>query len=105
VATVPGRGLIASASRDGTARLWIPETGEEIRKFVYTNRNEVSGWTALAVSPDGRTLALGGDLFTNTLTLWDVATGRQILAVDAMTNSIRSLAFSADGRIIAAVHS
>ena len=48
------------------------ETGREIRRW-YGHRGSV---LALAISPDGRLLASGGD--DNTIRIWEVATGREL---------------------------
>ncbi len=51
---------------------------------------------AVAFSPDGRTLAAGG--YDQTLTLWDLETGRRRFAVKAHNGQIWEIAFSPDGR-------
>ena len=64
----PDGGLLLSASRDGTARLWETVSGREVR--------ELRGGQPLAsavFSPDGRSV-LGG-LADGTGRLWEVATG------------------------------
>jgi WD40 repeat protein len=54
----------------------------------------VQGWSwPLAFSPDGRLLATSG------LRLWELATGRQVLAVPA--EELTRAAFSPDGRLLA----
>ncbi|SNQ45910.1 conserved hypothetical protein [Frankia canadensis] len=60
--------------------------------------------TALALTPDGRTLAVGANGHGQSVTLWDVSTplaprplGRPLEA----TGDVRSLAFAAHGRILA----
>src|SRR5581483_2076672 len=66
----------------------------------------VTDVTAVAYSPDGRTVA-GGD--ATTVHVWDAATGHKLRRLDGATDSrdghiraVRSLAFSPDGRTIAA---
>lgn len=55
VAFGPG-GTLATASADGTARIWDAATGRAVR----TIRPGSGALTALAFSPDGRLLATAG---------------------------------------------
>ena len=65
VAFSPDGRLLATASADGTARLWDPATGEHLRTLTgHTSR--VCG---VAFSPDGRLLATAS--VDNTARLWD----------------------------------
>jgi WD40 repeat protein len=50
----PDSKLLASASRDGTVRLWSVETGLEI----HTLRGHTDWVTRVAFSPDGRRLLM-----------------------------------------------
>ncbi|MEU0484039.1 WD40 repeat domain-containing protein [Streptosporangium sp. NPDC006013] len=59
---------------------------------------------AIGFSPDGRTLATAGK--EDKIRLWDPATGRQVAELpldDDEDDGARSLAFSRDGRLLAAV--
>ena len=60
----------------------------------------------MAISPDGRLLAVGGvadpqDAAHSSVQLWDIAT-RRLLAAFAVPNAVRMVAFSPDGRTLAA---
>jgi WD40 repeat protein len=59
------------------------------------------GWvTALAFSPDGKTLASAG--YSGTVRLWDVATRRQIgNPIQTGPYPVYSVAFSPDGKTLA----
>ena len=53
---------------------------------------------ALAFSPDGKSLALGGDHAT--ATLWDIATGKLQATLDGHHGPINALAFTPDGKTL-----
>jgi WD40 repeat protein len=54
--------------------------------------------SCLAFSPDGRTLAAGGD---RGIRRWDLTTGREMPSWRGITNTVLSLAFSPDGKRLA----
>jgi WD40 repeat protein/tetratricopeptide (TPR) repeat protein len=64
--------------------------------------------TAVALSPDGRLLAAGCSRLDGAgrsraeVSLWDVATGRELRTMPAFGPAVYSLAFSADGQLLAA---
>ena len=81
----------------GTVRLWNAHTGKNKRTLKeYTARVD-----SVAFSPDGRTLASAGS--DKTISLWDVATQKQIKTLDEESGyrRRRSVAFSPDGRTLA----
>jgi WD40 repeat protein len=53
-------------------------------------------YRCLAFSPDGRTLALGGD--DGTIRLWDMPAARERIVLRGHKDIVRSVAFSPDGR-------
>ncbi len=60
----------------------------------------LEGWSYFAFSPDGRRLALGSGRH---LTLMDVADGRTLASAQLEKKYYRGLAFTPDGRFLAAV--
>ncbi|MEV4511272.1 TIR domain-containing protein [Dactylosporangium sp. NPDC049525] len=71
VAYSPDGRFLATASADGTIRIWESGTGRH-RRTLEGNRGPVFG---VAYSPDGGQLVSGGD--DHTVRLWDPATGKQ----------------------------
>jgi len=94
LAISPDGRTIATASRDGTAKLWDLATGALRAKLKGHDR----GVRLLTFSPDGTTLATGSN--DRTARLWDVATG-QLKATLEHKGTVWSLSFSADSALIA----
>ncbi len=55
--------------------------------------------TAVAFSPDGKTLATGG--IDGTVKLWETLTGQELVAFKAHSSKVVSLSFSPDSKILA----
>ena len=89
----PDGKYLATASVDGTARLWDLATGETIRTFS----GHTGAIDGLAFSPDGKTLITGGD---QTVRLWDVATGEELQVFSGHTAGVGDVEFSPDGQSI-----
>jgi transcription initiation factor TFIID subunit 5 len=64
---------------------------------IFANHN--GPVTAIAVNPDGRTMASAG--VDKVIRLWDMGTGRIIKTMSGHTNSIHSLEFSRNGSLLA----
>ncbi len=91
-----GKTLVA-ASEEGTVMSWDVATW---RPAGRTSETTGRGLTAAALSPDERLLAAGRA--SGAMVLWERATGREIRSIQAYPNWISHLAFSPDGRTLAA---
>src|SRR5262249_26050882 len=96
VSVSPDGSRIASASHDGTVRLWDARTGQSLHVLV----GHAGIVDAVAFSPDGRLLASAG--FDSTVRLWDPATGKDVRTLAAPSAVIWEVAFRADGEVLAA---
>jgi WD40 repeat protein len=97
VAFSPDGRLLATSCDDGRPRLWDIAGGRLVRTF---SGHASSGGGRLAFSPNGSRLASTGVDWT--ARVWDVPTGRQLQALGCATVSVRCVAFSPDGRLLAA---
>ena len=91
-------GTLASASYDGTVRLWDRQSLRLLGEPLGAHHDRV---TTVSISPDGRTLASGG--FDRAVRLWDVVTERSLGQLgEGRIDSIESVAYSPDGSTLAA---
>ncbi len=88
--------LLAGGYFDRLVRLWRIDTGE------FTSfKGHTDAIRAIAVSPDGKSLAGGGGSADPTIKLWSVQDGRCDCNLSGHTNEVWSVAFSGDGRMLA----
>jgi WD40 repeat protein len=111
--TRDGKMLLTGDSWTGTVRLRDAATGKDLRSFSVEQAAKGArffrGFTAMALSPDGKRLATADPRTDNTTALlgacavriWDVETGKQLHQLDRHQNEVPSLAFSPDGRLLA----
>jgi WD40 repeat protein/serine/threonine protein kinase len=95
VAYSPDGTRLASASSDGTVRVWDAITGREI---LTPLRGHTGVVTAVVYSPDGRKLVSSS--YDKTVRVWDSTTGQLVrtLGAGGYKGPVRTVAFSPDGR-------
>jgi WD40 repeat protein len=87
---------LATASRDGTAKLWDAESHQELMTF----RDHTDSVTGVAFTPDDKRLATSG--WDNSLRMWDVASGVAVLNL-SLSSPVLKVAVSPDGKHLGAV--
>jgi hypothetical protein len=103
-----GGRLLATASLDKTVRLWSLATGEQLRVLRPAIGSGAEGELfAVAVSPDGRFVVTGGWTGfewekANSLYVFETGTGQLVRRVAGLPQVINRLAWSPDGRYVAA---
>jgi WD40 repeat protein len=105
----PASGSNVAWSRDGKriaagsgsdVRLWDAATGK-VAQVLPGKPDARESVTAIAFSPDGRTLAAAVGL--PLIRLWDLPTRKAVREIDAGDPPVRSISFSPDGKTLMAV--
>jgi len=91
----PDRQNLATASADGTVKVWEAATARELR----TLRGHQGPVSRLAYSPDGAYLASAGK--DKTIRIWNPASGRPLRTIDFRTGAATCIDFSPDSRRLA----
>jgi RNA polymerase sigma factor (sigma-70 family) len=113
--TPDGKGLL-TGGWDRTLRLWDAATGKQLRNFPGIEARafpENGDWVvSLAVSPDGRTVAIGTvgismhpsvNLRDHAVRRWNLSSGQELPPWKGHVGSIASVAFSTDGKMVASL--
>jgi WD40 repeat protein len=92
-----GRTMVTSSHWNSAITVWDMAT----KRPVTSRKALTGGINALALSPDGKTLATGHDFGDGTLLLWDVTTRRVVANLSGDPHGISAMAFSPDGNTLA----
>ncbi|AFY95774.1 WD40 repeat domain-containing protein [Chamaesiphon minutus] len=93
VAYSPDESRLASASADGTVRIWDLATGECLQTLPHEH------WAIRTLfAPDGRYLVVSG--MSPTIYVWDTISGEPIATLNGHRDWIWSIEMSADGRTL-----
>ena len=95
LAISPDGQTIASASQDGTIKLWKLEERELLHTFAGHSR----AVNSVAISADGQTLASGSK--DKTIKLWNPKTGELIRTLEGHSASVSSVAIDPSATILA----
>lgn len=86
---------VATASRDGTLRVWDVASGHELHK-LEGHSGEV---LAVAIGPDAHYLASGGA--DRSVRIWNLATGDAHATLNGHEGAVTALSFSSDSKTLA----
>jgi WD40 repeat protein len=90
----PDGKYIVSSSSDNIIKLWIVESGRELRTFIGHSQDV----QCVRFSSDGKYIISGSK--DRTAKLWDVLTGNEIRTFEKHSDEINAVAFSNDDRFI-----
>ncbi len=91
----PDGELIATASWDGTAKIWDATNGQDL----FTLAGHTHRIYKVNFSPDGTQLVTASE--DGTAKVWDAVSGQEVLTLSGHTGTIQGGAFSPDGKFIA----
>ena len=95
---------IVSGSVDTTAKVWDAQNGQNVTAIKCA---PIGGIASVAFSPDSKCIVVAGEKRTGKLqedyvaNIWDVETGKELIALRGHTDFVHSVAFSPDGLRIA----
>jgi WD40 repeat protein/tetratricopeptide (TPR) repeat protein len=106
VYSADGKVLASSNWLDPTVRLWDAATGKPITTFVgdlaKSNSGSVNGVMSLALSSNGKFLAVG--YFDGTIRLWEISSGKTVIVLRGNGRPVKGLAYSPNGKALASVN-
>jgi RNA polymerase sigma factor (sigma-70 family) len=88
----PDGSRLITSHHDGTVRLWDPETWKQRARL--RDRRAMTG--GLAVSPDGKLVAIGSAEYS--VHVFELATEKLVLTLAGHDSEVRDVAFTRDGR-------
>jgi WD40 repeat protein/serine/threonine protein kinase len=102
VAFTPDGRRLVTAGWEGTAKVWDLTTGAVEVPTPQFSVDDLSHapWT-VALSADGRQLAVAGSIVDETVRVYDVQSGKNIFPLQGHNGRVVSVAFSPDGRRLA----
>ncbi|MGE3316082.1 MAG: protein kinase [Planctomycetaceae bacterium] len=94
--------MIAGCTTTRSVILWDADRQDEVTQLAeswrFNVRNHREAASAVAFSPDGRTLASGDQ--SGVLKLWDTATGRQFYDLTRQLDAVAQIRFAPNGRAV-----
>jgi WD40 repeat protein len=93
--TRDGKTLISKAYH-GSVAVWSFPSGKLLHQLPGRYEKD----PAVAVSPDGKTVATGLD---KVISFWDLATGKELRRFESPVGDTQGLAFSPDGKVLASI--
>jgi WD40 repeat protein len=106
VAVTPDGKYAISGAPDKTLKLWDIASGNEVRSFS----GNTAGIASIAVTPDGKYVVAGSrdnaettsganvKSHDSTIRMWEISTGRQVMACNTGTGWVQAVAVSPDGK-------
>jgi WD40 repeat protein/tetratricopeptide (TPR) repeat protein len=86
---------LATASWDGTVKVWDAISGKEL----FSLSGHTAEVLSVAFSPDGKRLATASD--DRTAKVWDAISGKELFSLSGHTGGVYGVAFSSDGKRLA----
>jgi WD40 repeat protein/serine/threonine protein kinase len=102
VAFTPDGRWLVTAGWEGSAKVWDLTTGAVDVQTPKFSVDDVShaGWS-VALSADGRQLAVAGSVADETVRVYDVQSGKNLFTLQGHSTRVVTVAFSPDGRRLA----